>query len=187
MTTVDGELVVNHIPFLLDPTRGPLGTLVGHVARANRVWKTASTVESVVVFQGPQHYVSPGWYPSTQEHGKVVPTWNYAVVHAHGTPRVVDDRAWLRRHVGELTDVHEGYRAEPWRVADAPPSHIETLLQAIVGIEIEVSRLVGKWKTSQNRSPADRRGVVAGLEGMGDTESRRMAALVRERGPASDD
>ena len=158
VTEVNEGLEVNHLPFVLDDTRGQFGTLVGHVARANAVWKAASSrVESVVVFQGPQGYITPSWYTGKQDHGRVVPTWNYAVVHAHGTPRVVDDRAWLLKHVAELTSVHESGRETPWHVSDAPSDYIEGMVKNIVGIEIPIARLVGKWKVSQNRSVPDRR------------------------------
>lgn len=179
-----GELVVNHIPFIIDSTRGEHGTLRGHVARANDVWKQASSgSESVVVFQGPQAYITPSWYPAKQEHGKVVPTWNYAVVHAHGVPRIIEDREWLRQNVGELTSAHESHRESPWQVTDAPSSFIDGLLQAIVGIEIPIARLVGKWKVSQNRATPDRLGVISGLSQSSDSEALEMARLIRERTP----
>lgn len=182
VTMAEGELVVNHVPFLLEPHRGPFGTLVAHVSRANPVWHAASReIESVVVFQGPQGYITPTWYPSKREHGKVVPTWNYAVVHAHGMPRAVDDPAWLRDHVARLTRTHESDRPAPWHVSDAPSGYIDGQVKGIVGIEIPVTRMIGKWKVSQNRSVPDRRGVVAGLEEAGDPDSRRMARLVSER------
>ena len=182
VTPVEQQLVVNHMPFIIDSTSGPFGTLRAHVARANPVWKDASThVESVVVFQGPQAYITPSWYPAKQEHGKVVPTWNYAVVHAHGIPRVIDDPEWLRRHVAELTGVHESEREVPWQVSDAPSNYIDAMLKAIVGIEIPIARLLGKWKASQNRSIPDRLGVIAGLTESGDGELERMARLVQER------
>ena len=182
VTEVDGQLVVNHIPFVIEPSREPFGTLVGHVARKNPVWQTLSSrVESVVVFQGPQAYITPSWYPAKHEHGKVVPTWNYAVVHAHGMPRVIDDPEWLRQHVTELTGVHESERATPWLISDAPTTYIDSMLRAIVGIEIPIARLVGKWKTSQNRSLPDRRGVIVGLNERGDDESLQMAQMVLER------
>ena len=173
----DGELVVEHVPFLFDPARGEHGTLIGHVARANPVWRQLSA--SVLVFQGPQAYVSPAWYPSKQAHGKVVPTWNYAVVHAHGQPRAIDDPAALRQIVSRLTDTHEAGRAQPWQVVDAPADYIDTLLAAIVGIEIPIERLVGKWKVSQNRSAADRAGVAAGLRADATPQAAAMAVLVQ--------
>ena len=183
--SADG-LVVNHIPFLVDADRGPHGTLVGHVARANPVWKQLGT--SVAVFQGPQAYVSPNWYPTKHAHGKAVPTWNYAVVHAHGTPRAIDSRDALLNIVTRLTGVHEAGQAAPWAVSDAPADYLEQMLKAIVGIEMPIERLVGKWKVSQNRSEADRLGTVAGLRHQGDAQSVAMAALVAARPePASGD
>jgi len=176
----DGGLQVNHIPFMLDADRGPHGTLVGHVARANPVWRTPGP--SVAVFQGPQAYISPSWYPSKREHGKVVPTWNYAVVHAHGTPRAIESPHEVLAIVTRLTQTHEAGSAVPWAVSDAPADYIEQMLKAIVGIEITVERLVGKWKASQNRGAPDRLGTVAGLRQRGDEQSLGMAALV----PADD-
>ncbi|HEU0202552.1 MAG TPA: FMN-binding negative transcriptional regulator [Burkholderiaceae bacterium] len=179
----DGELLVNHIPFLIDPTRGAHGTLVGHVARANPVWQTLSaTANAVVIFQGAQGYVSPSWYPSKHAHGKAVPTWNYAVVHAHGTPRAIEERDWLLDLVTRLTATQEARQAVPWKVTDAPADYIERQLASIVGIEMPISKLVGKWKVSQNRPPADRLGVVAGLMARGDETSNAMAALVQKYG-----
>ena len=121
VTHVDDRLEVNHMPFLVDPTRGEYGTLIGHVARANPIWHTFSpTTESVVIFQGPQTYITPSWYASKREHGKAVPTWNYVVVHAHGIPRAIEDKAWLLAHVTALSAFHEGGRSNPWNVFDAP-------------------------------------------------------------------
>ena len=169
-------LVVNHIPFLIDPERGPYGTLVGHVARANPIWKQLGA--SVAVFQGPQAYVSPNWYPSKHAHGKAVPTWNYAVVHAHGTPRAIESRDALLDIVTRLTHAQESRQAVPWAVSDAPADFIDQTLKAIVGIEMPIERLVGKWKVSQNRSEADRLGTAAGLRQRGDAQSLAMAAWV---------
>ena len=172
-----GELQANSVPFVLDadPAGGP-GILRAHVARANPLWGEASgeaggeagdRTESLVVFQGPQAYVSPSFYPSKAEHGKVVPTWNYVMVQARGRLRAIEDAAWLHAFVTRLTDRHESKRARPWAVRDAPPAYIETLLGAIVGIEIVLSALTGKWKVSENRSAADRAGVVQGLRDAG--------------------
>jgi transcriptional regulator len=173
-------LDANHIPFEVDPDPAPLGTLRGHVARANPVWRElARGAEALAIFQGPQTYVSPSWYPSKQEGGKVVPTWNYAVVHAYGTPRAVDDAAWLRAFVEKLTDRHEAGRATPWKVTDAPADYVDKMVTAIVGIELPVARLLGKWKVSQNRPARDREGVVAGLQQRGGDVSAAMAELVR--------
>ena len=174
----NGELVVNHLPLLVDPDRGRLGTLVGHVARANSVWQAITDrTPSIAVFQGPQKYITPSWYPSKQVTGKVVPTWNYAVVHAHGSPRVIHDKEWLLAHVTKLSDRHEEHRAMPWKVTDAPRDYIEALLNAIVGIEIPLDALHGKWKLSQNRSAPDLLGTIHGLSGEGDPESDEMARL----------
>lgn len=182
LITQDAEhtLEVNPIPFLLDAARGPHGTLRGHVARANPVWREARRdAETVVVFQGPQAYVSPGWYATKAETGKVVPTWNYVTVVARGALRVIDDRGWLRGLVGELTERHEAAQARPWQVSDAPPDYIDTMLKAIVGIEIELVSLQGKWKVSQNRPAKDREGVAEALRDGTDTHGPAMAALVR--------
>jgi len=179
--TQDGDtLVANHIPFLLDADRGPHGTLVGHVARANPVWRTFSTrVRSLVVFQGVDTYVTPSFYPSKRAHGKVVPTWNYAVVHAQGMPRAIEDRDWLLQLLERLVTTHEATEALPWKIADAPADYVDGLLRVIVGIEIPVDALTGKWKVSQNRPDADRRGVADGLAARGGAAAVEMAALVR--------
>ena len=178
---VDGALVANHVPFFLDRTRGPLGTLVGHVARANTVWRgLGKATPSVVMFRGPHAYITPGWYPSKQEHGKVVPTWDYAVAHAHGTARAMEDRAWLLDMLRRLTAHQEGGQEAPWHVADAPADYIDKLLRAIVGIEISIDRLEGKLKASQDEALQDRHGTVAGPEAAGDPERSAMAHLVRK-------
>lgn len=180
VTLGQAGLTVNHIPMLVNPAVGEFGMLVGHVARANPVWRDLSeTSDSVAIFQGPQCYISPSWYPSKHSDGRVVPTWNYAVVHAHGVPRAKEDADWLLAHVTELSNHHELSQAAQWTVSDAPRAFVEQLLGAIVGIEIPISRIIGKWKVSQNRSAADQRGVVAALEARGDTESHAMAALVK--------
>ena len=159
-----GDVDANSIPFVLDAEGDAAGVLRAHVARANPLWQTArDDVDALVVFQGPHGYVSPAWYPSKAEHGKVVPTWNYVMVQARGRLRAIDDRAWLRDFVSRLTDRHERGRSDPWAVSDAPADFVETMLGAIVGIEITLTSLVGKWKVSQNRSAADRAGVVEGI------------------------
>lgn len=182
VTIVDGELDVNHIPFLLDSTQGELGVITGHVAKANPVWQCFSRdVASVIVFQGPQTYITPSWYPSKAASGKVVPTWNYAVVHAYGRPRAIQDPDWLLQHVNRQVDLRERDQAIPWKVADAPPDFIDKMVSAIVGVEIPIERLVGKWKISQNRSESDRLGTVAGLLNRDDDNARAMAALIKAR------
>jgi transcriptional regulator len=178
--TPDG-LDANHIPFEVDPEPAPFGTLRGHVARANPVWREfPRDVEALVIFQGPGTYVSPAWYPTKQETGRVVPTWNYAVVHAHGPLRVIDDKDWLRDFVTKLTNRHEAERGgEPWHVTDAPADYIDTMLGAIIGLEIPLTRLVGKWKMSQNRPAHDREGVVDGLRRDSGASGTEIAELVR--------
>lgn len=177
----NGALVANHIPFFLDRTKGPLGTLVGHVARANPVWRDLEpTTLSVVMFQGPQAYITPGWYPGKKEHGKVVPTWDYTVAHAHGTVRVIQDRGWLLEMLNRLTGFNETGRQAPWRVADAPEAYIDKLLRAIVSIEMPIDRLEGKLKASQDEALEDRRGTVAGLQEDGHPERQALAQLVRK-------
>jgi transcriptional regulator len=171
-------LAANHLPMELVDEPPPLGILRCHVSRANPVWKTSA--EALVVFQGPHGYISPSWYPSKAETGAVVPTWNYAVVHAHGRPRIVEDRAWLREHVGRLTQHMEAPRPDPWRVSDAPGDFIDKMLNGIVGIEIAIARLEGKWKVSQNRPAPDRAGVVAGLGQSADSTERELSGLVAE-------
>jgi len=188
-------LAANGVPFLHDPDpAGGPGVLRAHVARANPVWKEArSDRDSLVVFQGPQGYISPAWYPSKAEHGKVVPTWNYIVVQGRGPVRFVDDREWLRAFVTRLTEGHEagrtaaeGGRGAPvWAVSDAPDDYVETMLKAIVGVEIPLTSLVGKWKVSQNRPRADREGVAEGLAQWPGSEAAAMAQAVRDAGNAA--
>jgi len=164
VTLTGGALSANHIPLLLDPSQGQYGVLRGHVARSNPLWREAQGGgEVLAVFTGPESYVSPSWYPSKGETGKAVPTWNYAAVHAWGPLGIKDDPAWLRRHVEALTDAHEGHREPRWRVGDAPEDYLAGMVKAIVGIEIPVRRLEGKWKMSQNRTPDDRGGVLRAL------------------------
>ncbi len=176
-------LVANAIPFLVDAAASKLGTLRAHMARANPQWRDlAENPEALVVFQGPDHYVSPSWYATKRETHKVVPTWNYVMVQARGAAKVFADDAWLSRQIEALTRSQEAARTEPWAVADAPADFVAAQRKAIVGIEIEIADIRGKWKTSQNRSAADRAGVVAGLEALGDEEALAMAAIVRETG-----
>jgi transcriptional regulator len=162
------------IPFLHDPSRGPHGSLLGHLARPNDQWRRADGREALVLVHGPDGYVSPAWYAAKREHGRVVPTWNYVLVAVHGTLRVHDDADWTRDIVERLTRAHEEAREEPWAVSDAPEAYIEGQLRAIVGIEVEIHRVEAKWKLSQNRSAADVAGVIAGLNA-GSDEDRALA------------
>lgn len=174
-------LVANHLPLWLDRSRGPLGTLLGHVSRANGVWTAlAAGAPSVLVFQGPQAYISPGWYPGHARHGRVVPTWNYAVVHAHGTARAFDDRDRLLDLLHHLSDAAEQPQPRPWRVGDAPAGFIDEMRRAVVGIEVVIERLEGKLKASQDEALEDRHGTVRGLRERGTDEARTMADQVEQ-------
>lgn len=182
ITVEDGRPNATHMPFALHTEdASEFGTLRGHVARPNPVWSEFdAAIEALVVFQGPHHYVTPSWYPSKAEHGKVVPTWNYAIVHARGSVRVVEDPDWLLAHLNTLTDGQESGRDDPWKVDDAPPAYIEKMVRGIVGLEITLSRLDGKWKMSQNRNTADRAGVVAGLSAEGTDSAADVAGNVAD-------
>jgi transcriptional regulator len=184
-----GGLVANHLPFVLERSRGPCGTLLAHVARANPVWRQlGAATPSVVMFQGPQAYISPGWYPGRAQHGQVVPTLNYLVAHAHGTARAIDDRGWLLDLLTRLAAAQEAARPAPWRMADAPAAFIDAMLRAVVGIEITIDRLEGKLKASQDEALQDRIGTVGGLRQAGGDEALAMAGLVSRAidGPGSD-
>lgn len=175
VTSGHAGLEANHIPFVVDAQPSPYGTLRCHVARANPVWKTLESSPSVlVIFQGPDAYISPSAYPSKRSDTRVVPTWDYAVVHATGTARVIDDCDWLLQQLEDLTQANEAGRQEPWRLSDAPAEYIDKLLANIVGIEIPVAKLVGKWKMSQNRSVSDRLGVVEDLRERGAARAAEM-------------
>jgi transcriptional regulator len=172
-------LEANHLPFEIDPGPAPHGVLNAHVARANPVWREFdSGVEALVVFNGPQSYVSPGWYPTKQESGKGVPTWNYVVVHARGTLHVMDDPVRARAHLEQLTAHHEAGRPHPWKITDAPADYIEQMLKQVVPIEIRLTQLFGKWKVNQNRVDRDRSSVVQGLLDEPRTAAREMADVV---------
>jgi transcriptional regulator len=173
-----------HLPLLLDREQGPFGVLQGHVARANPHHELAASGESaLVIFSGPDAYVTPSWYPSKQEHGKVVPTWNYIAVHATGVLRFNDDRDFLMAHLDRLTDRHEASQSHPWAMHDAPLDYLEQLARATVGVEIEITSLEGKFKLSQNRSAADAHGVIAGLEASSSAHDRAVADAMRDRTP----
>lgn len=170
-------LNANHIPLLLDGI-GTFGTLQGHVARANPLWKPGQVVgEVLVVFRGEQSYISPSGYATKAEHGKVVPTWNYATVHAYGELKVIEDPDWIFGQISALTATNEAALPQPWAVTDAPADYIEKMLGAIVGIEITIDRLLGKWKVSQNQPAANQASLIAALERAGDP----MAGLIRAK------
>ena len=182
VTAGPAGLLANPIPFLIDRAGGERGTLRAHLARANAHWQELEQVpEALVIFQGADDYITPSWYASKREHGRVVPTWNYATVHCWGRPKVIHDAGWLRRQIDGLTALQEGRRPEPWAISDAPDEFVAAQIHGIVGLEIEIARIEGKWKVSQNRPEADRHGVVAGLAAQG-SRSEPMATLVAERG-----
>jgi transcriptional regulator len=182
ITSGPGGLQANFIPFVIYSDASTRGTLRCHLARANLQWRELQAVEEcLIVFQGPQEYVTPSWYSTKRETGKVVPTWNYVTVHAWGRPQIIEDIAWLRPQLDDLTLLKEGTRPAPWKVDDAPPEFVASQIKGIVGVEIPIGRIEGKWKVSQNRSEADRLGVVAGLRASG-ADGGIMASLVAERG-----
>jgi transcriptional regulator len=172
-------LTANHLPFLLAADAGAHGTLLTHVARGNRVWHDFSAEhEALVIFQGPSAYISPNWYPTKAETHRQVPTYNYATVHAHGPLVIHDDERWLRGFLGRLTKRMEASQPQPWKMGDAPQDYLRQMLGGIVGIEIPLTSIVGKWKVSQNRLPSDRAGAIAGLHTTGDPEAVAMADLI---------
>ena len=181
VTATPTGLLATLLPFVYDPEVGELGALLGHVARNNEQWRHDVQGEAMVIVRGPDAYISPGWYPSKQEHGRVVPTWNYVTAHVYGPLVVHDDPAWLDAQVRRLTDRHESAFARPWSVDDAPPAFVDGQLRAIVGIEIVISRIEAKAKLSQNRSTADVDGVIAGLTVRGDSASARAVQEARDR------
>jgi transcriptional regulator len=178
ISTGSEGLTANALPFLVQRELGPRGTLLAHMARANTQWRDLDGQKVLVVFQGPQTYISPSFYATKRETGKVVPTWNYAMVQVRGVARLHTDPAWLDVQIEALTSRHEGGRAPSWAVSDAPRSFIESQLRGIVGIEIAIDAIEGKWKVSQNRPEADRRGVAEGLA----QDDPSMSELVRRYG-----
>lgn len=177
LVTHAGGLDANHLPFEVDADRGEFGTLLAHVARANPVWQTVpSGAEVMVVFCGPQAYISPSWYPSKHEHHKQVPTWNYQVVHAHGTLKIVDDEKFVRSIVARLTRRHEASEPKSWKMGDAPRDYLDKMVSLIVGIQVEITRLEGKRKLSQNKDRADREGAANALM---DRDAAALAAAMR--------
>jgi transcriptional regulator len=176
-------LLANPIPFILYPGDGPFGTLRAHLSRGNAQWKAlAEAPDALVVFQGSEHYITPSWYAQKAVDGKVVPTWNFALVQARGTARIVDDAGWLLANVAALTDQQEGRRPKPWAVSDAPEAFIASQIKGIIGLEIEITGLEGKFKASQNRAEADRAGVVEGLGAEAGPHAESMRELVKSRG-----
>lgn len=188
VTITTRGLVATHLPLMLDATRGEYGSLIGHVSRANVQWKeTDPEAEALIIFLGLDTYVTPNWYPAKQETGRVVPTWNYAAIHAYGRLTFFDDTERLRTVVTELTRKHEASFPAPWQVTDAPAVYIDSQLKAIVGFDFQILRLEGKQKFNQNRSVEDRLGVIAGLRELQEERKTEVAELMEEiefrRGP----
>ncbi len=171
-------LEASHLPMFLDSDQGRLRA---HMARANPQWRALAGAKVLAVFTGPQHYISPNWYPSKEEHGRVVPTWNYVAVHVEGTASLIEEPAALLAHLNELTDRNEAAVGLGWKVGDAPPDYIDALAKTIVGIEVAIIKVEGKWKVSQNRASRDRQGAIGGLEALGTPASLEMAELIRSR------
>ena len=184
VTMSNSGLFASHLPMVLAPGEGIYGTLRGHLSRANNQWRDLSpSVEALAIFSGDHHYISPNWYPEKTEDGKVVPTWNYAVVHAYGPIRIIEDPAWLLSHLTALTTQHEAPSPSPWHVSDAPADYISSQIKGIIGIELPISRIEGKWKVSQNKSERTRLAVEQGLEDLHTPEALAMRDLVRGKRP----
>ena len=174
------DFSAHHLPLHLNTTNNlPQGVLQGHVARANPVWQESAGHNVLAVFRGPDHYITPNWYPSKKTQGKVVPTWNYVAVHAYGTLRVIEDKAWLRQLVTQLTTTHEQAAPQPWQVNDAPEDYLDKMLSAIVGFEIVIERMQGKFKLSQNRTAEDQQGVLHGLAQQDTLAAHAMHTLMK--------
>jgi len=179
ITQQTGHLQANHIPLLWSPLSQ---LLLGHIAKANSLWRgLQEDTQVLVIFQGPDGYVSPNWYPSKQKHGKVVPTWNYCTVHVHGQMRFVHESSWKLDFLNRLTDQHEQHQDPPWSVTDAPADYTKRLLEEIVGLEISVDSMKGKYKLSQNQSPVNYAGVVQGLQQQQSTEADRLLDMMRKK------
>jgi transcriptional regulator len=182
VTLGDSGLLANHLPVETLATPAPFGLIRGHIARANPLWREyREGAEALAIFQGPQAYISPSFYPTKETTGEVVPTWDYVVVHAHGTLRFVSDAGWMRELVAGLTAAHEALRPKPWKIGDAPDAYIARMLTMIVGFEFSIVSLTGKWKVSQNRPHADRQGVQRALRSAGDADAVAIADLLAAR------
>lgn len=182
ITLTSSGIVANHVPLHLHSNADGGAVLRGHVARANPLWKDwVRGTEALAVFQGPNGYISPTWYPTKKEHGKVVPTWNYCAVHVYGVPQIHEDTHWIRAQVEALTAWQESASPQPWSVADAPQDFVDSMLKQIVGIELPITRIYGKWKVSQNQPQRNRAGVIEALGKRDDASAAQLCALMRER------
>jgi len=174
-------LFASHIPMILERDGAEFGTLKTHISRANTQWRDLNpSIDALAIFAGHHHYISASWYPGTKEDGKEVPTWNYVVVHAYGPLKAIEDPRWLRAHLEKLTDAHEAGSAAPWKVSDAPEDYLRQQTKGIVGLEMPIRRLEGKWKVSQNRDERDRKAVTEGLAKLNTSESLAMKKLVEQ-------
>jgi transcriptional regulator len=184
VTSSGGELVANHIPMQFSSAPGESGSLQGHIARNNDLWRMDVTgLESLAIFQSPDAYISPNWYPGKAEHHRVVPTWNYAVVHVYGNLVFHDDEKWLRGVIGKLTKSSEASQPQPWYMGEAPRDFLKEQLGMIVGVELQITRIIAKWKMSQNRTETDRSGVIAALETTASPTARWIAETIARNGP----
>ena len=179
VTMGSSGLFASHVPMVLERRSAKHGLLKAHLSRANKQWRDFQhEVQALAIFSGPEHYITPSWYAEKEETGKVVPTWNYAVVHVYGHLRVIEDPAWLLEHLNALTTANESAFPAPWQVSDAPVDYVASLLKGIVGLELPIERIEGKWKASQNQQERDRAGIIEGLERLNTPESLAMKALV---------
>lgn len=177
VTDALGQITADHVPLVLHPGTGAHGALQGHIAHGNPLFRnTTGPIPALAIFQGPQGYVTPSWYPSKQEHGKVVPTWNYVIVHARGILRFQQDPDWLMQHLHDLTHAHESHRPVPWQVSDAPADFMQRQLRGLVGFELTITDLSGVWKVSQNKTAADLAGVRDGLNAEGQADLSQLVA-----------
>ena len=180
VTCTANGLVCTPLPLFLDEREGEQGVIYGHLARANTQWKETPTCDALAIFNGPDAYVTPSWYESKKEHGKVVPTWTYVMVHAHGTLEAMATEAELLSHLTQLTNQNEEEREKPWAVSDAPEKYIQAMTRGIVGLRMKVERLEGSWKLNQHKSEGDRLSVLTGLSVEADADAKSVSALMRE-------
>ena len=184
VTVSNSGLIATHLPMVLARSEGPHGTLRGHLSRANSQWRNLNpSIEALAIFSGAHHYISPSWYPEKAEDGKVVPTWNYAVVHAYGPLKIIEDPAWLLSHLNTLVTQHESSFPTPWKTSDAPSDYIASQIKGIVGLELPITRIEGKWKVSQNKSERTLHAVEQGLEDLNTPEALAMRDLIHGKRP----
>ena len=184
VTVSNSGLIATHLPMVLARSEGPHGTLRGHLSRANSQWRNLNpSIEALAIFSGAHHYISPSWYPEKAEDGKVVPTWNYAVVHVYGPLKIIEDPAWLLSHLNTLVTQHESSFPTPWKTSDAPSDYIASQIKGIVGLELPITRMEGKWKVSQNKSERTLHAVEQGLEDLNTPEALAMRDLIHGKRP----